>query len=282
MRTDDRVDRPPVRRVGRARRDVLTSRGYVCDWERGARPLPVPGAALRLGRVFLTPLAAVGCALTDDPVVSLTYDDGPDPGSTPLVLDALAERGTPATFFVLVERAEAHPGLVREMQDAGHEVALHGIDHRRLSRLPARVAVRLIREGKTRLEEVTGREVRFFRPAYGAQGLGQMVGTAMAGLEVVLWSAWAKDWLDEEPVVTAARATAALHPGAVLLLHDARGDATGAREAVDVPPRRRAAVTRLVLDGMTSRGLSGLRLGDLLARHAAVRTVWFERSEVPE
>ncbi len=62
-------------------------------------------------------------------VAALTFDDGPHPVGTPLVLDALAERGVPATFFLIGEHAERHPGIVRRIHDAGHLLGNHSHRH---------------------------------------------------------------------------------------------------------------------------------------------------------
>ncbi|HWJ52444.1 MAG TPA: polysaccharide deacetylase family protein, partial [Propionibacteriaceae bacterium] len=78
-------------------RAVLVRRGYVCDYEVGERPLPEPDTLLRRGRAGLLPLSSVVCVATDERVVALTYDDGPDPEHTPGVLDALASAGARAT-----------------------------------------------------------------------------------------------------------------------------------------------------------------------------------------
>ena len=78
---------------------------------------------------------------TDEPVVVLTYDDGPT-AETPAVLEALADVGATATFFVLLTRVRRTPGLLADVRDAGHEIALHGADHRRLTTLePATAAL---------------------------------------------------------------------------------------------------------------------------------------------
>src|SRR5919107_5789297 len=168
--------------AGHVRRSaVLVRRGYVCDWEAGERPLPEPDRVLRWGRPALLPLSSVACVATPQRVVALTYDDGPDPDHTPGVLDALARHGATATFFVLAERAEAHPDLVRRIAAEGHDVGLHGEDHTRLSALPARQALTRIRRGRRRLAAVLGRPVTLYRPADGAQGLAPAVGTPAGG-----------------------------------------------------------------------------------------------------
>jgi peptidoglycan/xylan/chitin deacetylase (PgdA/CDA1 family) len=61
--------------------------------------------------------------------LALTFDDGPDPDATPGVLDALAEAGTRATFFLVGEQVDAHPSLAAEVAARGHVVGLHGYLH---------------------------------------------------------------------------------------------------------------------------------------------------------
>ena len=260
---------------------VLVRRGYVCDYEVGERPLPPPDKVLRLGRPAFLPISTVACVDTSEPVVSLTYDDGPDPEFTPGVLDALAAHNVKATFFVMVEPAEAHSKLVHRILAEGHEIALHGIDHTRLSTLPLRKAVALIKDAKLRLERVAGRRITLFRPTYGAQTVQQYLATRALGMEVVIWSAWARDWDSSPAEVVAERAVQALHPGGFMLLHDTSGDGVGALVdgatigedgALD-----RVKATELMLAGMAARGYTSRTVSQLLAEYPAVRTVWAER-----
>jgi peptidoglycan/xylan/chitin deacetylase (PgdA/CDA1 family) len=246
----------------------------------GPRPLPAPDPLLRWGRPALLPFSSVMRAHTAEPVLALTYDDGPDPVQTPALLDVLAERGARATFFVLTDSAEAHPEIVRRMLAGGHEVALHGIDHTRLTELSGREAVRRVRTGRQRLEAVTGGPVRFFRPTYGALGMTAFTAARLLGLEVVIWSAWARDWADAPPQQVADRAVGAMHPGAILLLHDSTHDAQ-ARAAGALPTFSRADVTRRILDGMQGRGYSACTVGELLRRYPTVRSVTVQRPRVP-
>src|SRR5215211_1085259 len=64
--------------------------------------------------------------------VALTFDDGPNPDATPVVLDALAARSVKATFFVLGRHAERWPHLVKRIADEGHSIGNHGYFHRKL------------------------------------------------------------------------------------------------------------------------------------------------------
>ena len=260
---------------------VLVRRGYVCDYEVGERPLPPPDKVLRLGRPAFLPISTVACVNTEEPVVSLTFDDGPDPQFTPGILDALAAHGAKATFFVMVEPAEAHPQLIARILAEGHEVALHGIDHTRLSKLPLRQAVALIREAKQRLERVAGRRITLFRPTYGAQTVQQYLATRALGMEVVIWSAWARDWDSSPAEVVAERAVQALHPGGFMLLHDTSGDGVGAlvdgATVGEDGALDRVKATELMLAGMASRGYTSRTVSQMLAEYPGVRTVWAER-----
>ena len=172
----------------------------------------------------------------EDERVALTFDDGPDPDATPAVLDALDEVETKATFFMVGEQALEHRTLAREVAERGHEVALHGFEHREHSEL-GRQARDDIARGLGTLEVATGRRPTLFRPPYGRFSQDSYEACADLGLEPVLWSAWGMDW---EPIPAeriAELATRDLTPGAIVLLHDSaryapRPDATATVEAL--------------------------------------------------
>ncbi len=213
---------------------------------------------------------------TQDRVIALTYDDGPHPGHTPAILRELADRDVRATFFVLTERAEAEPQLVRSMLAAGHEIALHGIDHARLTEVFWPRAVARIWRAKRRLEKVTGQRVSMYRPTYGAQGLAQFVTARLLGMEVVYWTAWAQDWLDDDARTVADRAVLARHPGAILLLHDTTEDGEAMREG-PLPSFDRAEVTARVVDELRVDGYELVPAGELIGRYPLVRSVTTQR-----
>ena len=255
---------------------LLVRRRAVCDLDTPAGERPPPHttsapAVLRAGAPLLAPVASLHCFATDEPVVALTYDDGPDPERTPEVLDALAEYGVRATFFLLAERARRHPDVVARLVADGHEIGLHGDDHARLSALPAREAVRRVKAARAALEDVAGRPVALYRPAYGAQTLGMLVGTRALGLDVVLWSAWARDWEPGTPEQAAHRAAEGVHPGAVVLLHDASAEADPGERP---DPAR---TTALLLDRLAEERWTAHPVGVLAARFRGVRSLTFER-----
>ncbi|HET6953720.1 MAG TPA: polysaccharide deacetylase family protein [Acidimicrobiales bacterium] len=209
--------------------------------------------------------------------VGLTFDDGPDPEVTPAVLDALAAGGTRATFFMLVDRAERHPGVVRRVVDAGHEVGLHGPDHRRLTTAGGdRGEVRrALAAARARLEALAGVPVRWFRPPFGSQSVGTYLATRRAGLVPVVWTAEGEDWVDQPAARVADRVMERLRPGGIVLLHD--GLAGDPREPETPDPLRdvRGEIVGHVLANLAAHDLRGTTIGDLVAGGRPHRSAWF-------
>jgi peptidoglycan/xylan/chitin deacetylase (PgdA/CDA1 family) len=235
-----------------------------------------PRARRRVRRLtdrVLAPVGSLRGVRTGERVVALTYDDGPDPEHTPAVLDALEAAGVRATFFQLVVRAERHPDLVRRIVDGGHEVGLHGVDHARLTTLPVLRVAALLKEGRQRLEAVTGTPVRLFRPAYGSQSLRTLVATRRAGLYPVVWGASTDDWRDGTSEEIVRRVLPRVGPGEIVLLHD--GFEQPAWEPRPAPTFDRGKATTILLDALADAGYGAETVGGLLAAAPAWRTAWF-------
>jgi peptidoglycan/xylan/chitin deacetylase (PgdA/CDA1 family) len=154
---------------------------------------------------------------------ALTFDDGPDPSSTPGVLDALDAAGAKATFFVIARKAEAHPALVKEILRRGHAVGLHSYAHDRLFTLRSERRVRAdLERGVRVLEEITGERPTLFRPPIGHTNPTVARVADELDLLTVGWTVSARDGLagaNAERVV--ARVSARLRDGAIVLMHDA-------------------------------------------------------------
>lgn len=161
--------------------------------------------------------------------VALTFDDGPVAGPTDDLLDALADLGAPATFFVLADRVAADPALTRRIAEAGHRVELHGDRHARVDRTrPTALAARLVAAADV-VEGATGRRPCWFRPPFGRTSWWSLRAAASAGLGVALWSVDPRDW--EQPGIDAlvGRLEAGVtDPDALVLLHD--GDAVATHD----------------------------------------------------
>jgi len=204
------------------------------------------------------------------PRVALTFDDGPDPRSTPRVLDALDRLDVRATFFLVGARARAHPELVEEVARRGHEVASHGDRHvSHLLRPPWCVRQDLERARATLAG--LGCDPSWYRPPYGHVTGATLVAARAAGLATVLWSAWGREWTSSSPHEVAARVVRRLRPGAIVLLHD--GEAFG-------PPGMSKVVLGalpLVADALDRAGLEPVTLSGV----CAARPLGKVHSDVP-
>ena len=175
------------------------------------------------------PLAACGSRalgahkrLRETGRVALTFDDGPHSEALPLFLRALADAGVHATFFLVGEQAAAHPALVRELAQAGHELANHGFRHRNhLLRNPLGIAGD-IASGADTIATISGVRPALYRPCYGVISAATLLAAHRAGTAIVLWSRWGRDWRRAATPASITRdATHRLRGGDILLLHDA-------------------------------------------------------------
>jgi peptidoglycan/xylan/chitin deacetylase (PgdA/CDA1 family) len=179
----------------------------------------LPGVvAWRSARVRLLPgLSGVG----RPDHIALTFDDGPDPVSTPAILDMLDTFGWRATFFCLGSQARQAPGLITELVDRGHEIGVHGDTHRSHLRRVTPAVVRDVAAARALLEDLSGRPVEWFRPPYGGVSAASLVAAHRTGLRMVLWTTWGLDWkADATPASVAANVRRTFVPGATVLLHD--------------------------------------------------------------
>lgn len=161
---------------------------------------------------------------TDRREVWLTIDDGPDPDDTPRLLDLLDQHGAKATFFVVGERAERHPELVREIVRRGHEVAHHTHTHPRFlfwCAGPARLAAELDRG--TAALRAAGVRPRWFRPPVGIKPFLLAPALAARDLRGVSWTVRSGDCRSSSPEAVAASVAARVHPGSIVLLHEGPG-----------------------------------------------------------
>jgi peptidoglycan-N-acetylglucosamine deacetylase len=153
--------------------------------------------------------------------VALTFDDGPDRDLTPHFLDELARLGVRATFFLLGSRVVMTQGLAGEIVAAGHEVAVHGWEHRyQILRGPLAVYDDLARSADI-ITAATGTPPTLFRPPYGVLSGPALVAARKLRLTPVLWTAWGREWMPGATPDTVYRtALPDLKGGATVLLHD--------------------------------------------------------------
>jgi peptidoglycan/xylan/chitin deacetylase (PgdA/CDA1 family) len=157
------------------------------------------------------------------PLAALTFDDGPDPELTPGILKALADHEVNATFNMMGWNARRHPGLVRAVVDAGHELGNHTWTHLDLAGQSVHQARRELDLGCRAIEAVGAARPRWFRPPRGHLTGAAACAAAELGQDVLLWSIARGPQDIGTPAAVADHLSTAVGPGDVVGLHDGIG-----------------------------------------------------------
>lgn len=179
--------------------------------------------------------------------LALTFDDGPHPVYTPMVLDILAATATRATFFLLGQKVERYPELVERIAVAGHEIGIHGYDHTSMD-LP-----RQARRTDALLRERHGLRARLFRPPRGELYPRDGLWMLAHGFQTVLWSFDALDSARAEGKVSCQIAYDRILPGDIVLLHDDNPMCTAELADLVDGVNRRALATSCVSELLAAR-----------------------------
>jgi peptidoglycan/xylan/chitin deacetylase (PgdA/CDA1 family) len=192
---------------------------------------------------------------TSQPLVALTFDDGPSPEWTPLVLDTLAAKRAPATFFVVGQRLQRWSGMVAGGLDR-HEIGNHTWSHADLATLDTATARAQLDRTHALIHRLTGRETRLLRPPYGHLGGAAMLAAGGFGYEVVLWSQEMHEASHRhQPAALVDAVVQGVRPGSIVLAHD-----------VGTSDRLVALrVLGAIIDGVRRRGLRLVTVSELLA-----------------
>lgn len=188
---------------------------------------------------------------TAEPVVALTIDDGPDPETTPLVLQILAAFDARATFFLISSRVSGNEETVARIVEAGHELGNHLTRDRPSIRLSAGEFERALIDAHTVLAQFA--PVRWLRPAGGWYNDTMLSIIREHGYRCALGSIYPYDAQIPSARFAARHILRKVRPGAIIVLHD--GGARG---------RRTAATLRAVLPELSRRGFSVVTLSELV------------------
>ena len=193
---------------------------------------------------------------TEDKVVALTLDDGPDPKYLTETLATLAQYHVKATFFLIGKEIDAHPAAAKQIVAAGHEVGNHSYSHRSLVFMP---------HGRLEAEiELTDAAIRRagykgaipFRPPYGHKFISLPAYLKAHDRPTVLWSIAP----DDDPVKNSAADLSArverdVKPGSIIILHVMEDHRAESRKALDQ-----------FIPALQAKGYEFVTVSDLLTR----------------
>lgn len=193
---------------------------------------------------------------TDEPVIALTFDDGPVPSYTQDYLDMLRDRRVHATFNLVGRNAVEHPALVRREIADRHQVENHSWSHLDLATATAGQTDAELARGADALESLTGRVPRYFRPPRGNLSGATLHAAARAGEDVLLWSVQLHESrLDVDANI--AHVLARVKPGTILLAHDTHHRTIDRRIGLRALPE--------IIDRLRDRGFRFVTIDELVA-----------------
>ena len=206
-----------------------------------AATLVHPSLGARFGALLGKARAPAG---TRPKLVVLTFDDGPYPVVTPLLLQTLRDLHVPATFFLIGRDAEQFPDLARAIAANGHEIADHTLTHPDLDRLADAAVVSELRDGAASLDRIAPdpSERRLFRPPHGRFTVATLRAAQSAGFDTILWSDDPGDWRAVPAGVLRDHVLAHAVAPEIVLLHSGRQATVAARPEI-VGGFRRAGFT---------------------------------------
>jgi peptidoglycan-N-acetylglucosamine deacetylase len=157
-------------------------------------------------------------------LVALTFDDGPYPVTTPLLLQTLHDLHVPATFFLIGRDAEQFPSLAQAIVASGNEIADHTLTHPDLDKLGTEAVRGELLEGAATLDRIAPdpAERRLFRPPHGRYTLGTIRAAQAAGFDTILWSDDPGDWRSISGETIRAHVLSHATTPEIVLLHSGR------------------------------------------------------------
>ena len=188
----------------------------IVDQRVGARSGEVVSEAVRSPAVPPKPVK--------DKLVALTFDDGPHPTWTPMVLEILKDEGVVATFCLVGHMVQASLALAKKIVAEGHLVCNHTSNHALLGGASEAQVVREVNGGAETLKALTGVEPAFYRPPGGQMSPTVVAAVHERGQRVLHWSLDTADYQRPPAEVLVDRVMRNVGPGAVVLMHDGGGD----------------------------------------------------------
>lgn len=161
---------------------------------------------------------------TKQKVVSLTFDDGPHPMFTKMILDILNKHHIKATFFIVGKKAQQQPDLIREMDKKGHEIANHTFKHPGMHNISSAQLESEIRQTDQLIFDLTGKHPSLFRPPDGVYNKRILNVVSKNKYRIIMYSVDPKDWSNTTSQKIIKTIVTKVKPGDIILLHDLGGN----------------------------------------------------------
>ncbi|MGC5772926.1 polysaccharide deacetylase family protein [Paenibacillus pabuli] len=188
--------------------------------------------------------------------VALTFDDVPDPRFTPQVLDILKKYKVRATFFIVGNRAEKHPDLVKRMVKEGHIVGNHSYNHPVFSKLSMNAFRKQILHTGDIIRDLAGYTPKMIRPPYGDINEQQLQWSAKQRYSIVNWNVDSLDWKGLTKDKVKENILSAVKPGSIVLQHAGGGVGSNLNGTIEALPE--------VIEELRNRGYELVTLDEML------------------
>ncbi|QCS53448.1 polysaccharide deacetylase family protein [Priestia flexa] len=207
---------------------------------------------------------------SEEKIIALTFDDGPDPTYTPLILDLLKEYNAKATFFVLGDRVTQYPTIAKREVKEGHELANHTYSHLEVRGKDTVKIEGEIEKADDKIQQITGIKPYLFRPPTGYYDDKVVKAAKNQQYTVVLWS-WHQDTFDwrnpgVDKIVHQVLKNAS--SGNIVLFHDTGGDRTQTVQAL-----------KQILPELKEKGYRFVTISELLKHHPNYESLYLMQKE---
>ncbi len=174
-------------------------------------------------QAILTRKGTVYRVKTKRKAVAITFDDGPSPVWTPLILDELKKSGIKATFFMIGHHVRKYPEIARRVAQEGHQIGNHGYAHSVLLYYTPDELEEEIKYSELVIREITGKTTTCFRPPKALITKREKKKIKSIGYHVVLWSLNSKDWVTFDDKYIVRYLLNRVRSGDIILFHDSGG-----------------------------------------------------------
>lgn len=201
---------------------------------------------------------------TDEKLIAITFDDGPDPRYTPIILDLLKQYSGKSTFFTIGNRVEQFPELAKRAVEEGHELSNHTFSHLYLRNgISSKQYLNEILKTQEVIKNLTGHLPTLFRPPGGYYNDTVINAANEVGIQVVLWS-WhqdTKDWKNPGVDKIVNKVLNNVRNGDIILMHDHVRHDSQTVEAL-----------KIILPELQQRGYKLVTVSELLSHHKMFRS----------